>query len=65
MSGFCNYFCYMVHLIKDGFNYKYGNATKVAAYIGVHKNTISRWIKAGDRRVIKNGYEIYLNIDKL
>jgi len=54
-----------IHLVKDGMNYKYGNATKIAEYIGVHKNTVSRWIKAGDRKVIKNGYEIFLNIEKI
>lgn len=42
-----------------------GTIPKVADYIGVDPVTIRRWIKAGDRKVFKNGYEIYLNTEKL
>jgi hypothetical protein len=43
----------------------FGNIPKVANLIGINPVTIRRWIKDEDRKVYKNGYEIYLNTEKL
>lgn len=51
--------------VKHKNEIKTGSISKVSEYIGVHPNTVSRWINSGDRIVIKNGFEIYLNVEKL
>jgi hypothetical protein len=55
----------MLIAVKEKESIFYGSITKVAKYINVHRLTIARWIKSGDRIVYKNGFEIYLNIEKL
>jgi transposase len=44
---------------------KIGSIRKVAAYIGVHPFTVGRWIREGDRKVFKKGFEIHLQVEKL
>ena len=51
--------------VKHNNEIKTGSITKVAEYVNVHPNTVSRWVNSGDRVVIKNGFEIYLNVEKL
>lgn len=55
----------MIIAVKEKENIYLGSVSKVANYIEVHRNTIARWIKSGDRIVHKNGFEIYLNVEKL
>lgn len=55
----------MIIAVKEKDNIYTGSVSKVADYIKVHRNTIARWIKSGDRIVHKNGFEIYLNVEKL
>jgi hypothetical protein len=60
------YFCYMKKLIVRHNNDVFlGSIKKIADYIGVHSNTVSRWVNSGDRRVIKNGFEIFLKVKDL
>lgn len=60
-----------VLIIKQRDNIRYGSIKKVAQCIGVHKNTVSRWLNSGDRKVVKkkinktDEFEIYLNAEKL
>lgn len=43
----------------------YGSIPKVAKLIDVHPATIKRWIKSKEEVKLKNGYEVYLNTEKL
>ena len=44
---------------------QFGSRSKIAKLIGVHSETIKRWNKDKKEVVFKNGYEIYLNTEKL
>ncbi|MEX0598006.1 MAG: hypothetical protein WD512_16070 [Candidatus Paceibacterota bacterium] len=55
----------MVIAAKDQTKIVYGTMSKIAVHIGVHRVTIKRWIESGDRIVYKNGFEIFLNVEKL
>lgn len=54
----------MIAIKKDN-GIKIASITKTAGFVGVHPNTVSRWINSGDRVVYKNGCEIFLNVEKL
>jgi hypothetical protein len=43
---------------------KYGSIKKTAEYLGVHPNTLSRYISAGDRIVYIKGFEVDLKAEK-
>jgi DNA-binding transcriptional regulator YdaS (Cro superfamily) len=43
----------------------FGSRSKIAKLIGVHSETIKRWVKAKKEVVYKNGFEFYLNTEKL
>lgn len=51
--------------VKCGVIIKFGSIPKVASFIKVNPITIRRWIKEGDRIVYKNGFEVYLDTEKL
>ena len=43
----------------------YGAISKIAKLIGVHPVTVGRWAKAKKDIEAVNGYEVYLNTEKL
>jgi DNA-binding transcriptional regulator YdaS (Cro superfamily) len=51
--------------VKKNNKIYYGSATKVAKLIGIHPATINRWIKAKKEIEVENGFEVYLNTEKL
>ena len=49
---------------KDNVTY-YGSIEKISAKIGVHRNSISNWIRDKKFIVYKNGFKIKTNTEKL
>ena len=57
----------MAHIItaeKDGITY-FGSIEKISNKVGIHRNSISNWIRDKKEVVYKNGYLIKLNTKKL
>lgn len=51
--------------IKKGNKIQFGSCNKVAKVLGIHYTTISNWIKAKEKVKFKNGYEVYLDTERL